>query len=156
MRSALRGTLGTAARCTRTAEHPAAPLGGCLPGCFHLFEAAKPAREGIEEFRTAILHIVVHIVFLQVESPAVDSLGEDVHFGCDPVLEAGLIEAETVLGRNHHIVETEGEQKEVEGCLSLPGQWGYTCRPAKVTVRATDRNGQEFTEIQAAWPRKML
>ena len=35
---------------------------------------------------------------------------------------------------NPRIVEAEGEQKEVEGCLSLPGEWGYTLRPRKVTV----------------------
>ena len=43
---------------------------------------------------------------------------------------------------NPRIVEKEGEQEEVEGCLSLPGQWGYTRRPAKVTVEAMNRNGE--------------
>ncbi len=43
---------------------------------------------------------------------------------------------------NPRIVEKEGEQKEIEGCLSLPGQWGYTLRPMKVTVEALNRQGQ--------------
>ncbi len=43
---------------------------------------------------------------------------------------------------NPKIVEKEGEQREVEGCLSLPGQWGYTVRPAKVTVEALNREGK--------------
>lgn len=46
---------------------------------------------------------------------------------------------------NPEIIETEGEQEELEGCLSVPGRWGYTKRPMKVTVRATDRKGNEYT-----------
>lgn len=46
---------------------------------------------------------------------------------------------------NPVIIDTEGEQVEMEGCLSNPGQWGYTKRPAKVTVKALNRNGEEFT-----------
>lgn len=46
---------------------------------------------------------------------------------------------------NPEIIETSGHQEEVEGCLSIPGKWGYTDRPMKVTVKALDRNGKEFT-----------
>lgn len=46
---------------------------------------------------------------------------------------------------NPEIVATEGQQNELEGCLSVPGVWGITDRPAKVTVKATDRYGKEFT-----------
>lgn len=46
---------------------------------------------------------------------------------------------------NPEIIETEGHQEELEGCLSVPGVWGITSRPAKVTVRALDRFGKEFT-----------
>ncbi len=41
---------------------------------------------------------------------------------------------------NPKIVESEGVQEEVEGCLSIPGQWGVTPRPAKVTVEYFDKN----------------
>lgn len=43
---------------------------------------------------------------------------------------------------NPEITSSEGEQRESEGCLSLPGQYGITCRPQKVTVKAQDRNGK--------------
>lgn len=43
---------------------------------------------------------------------------------------------------NPVIVKTEGEQCEVEGCLSLPGKYGIVKRPARVTVEALDRNGE--------------
>ncbi|MGN1346991.1 MAG: peptide deformylase [Eubacteriales bacterium] len=46
---------------------------------------------------------------------------------------------------NPEIIAAEGEQQEVEGCLSVPDVWGITNRPAKVTVRAMNRDGEEFT-----------
>ena len=46
---------------------------------------------------------------------------------------------------NPVIIEREGEQREVEGCLSCPGDYGLTVRPMKVKVRAQDRNGNVFT-----------
>ncbi len=46
---------------------------------------------------------------------------------------------------NPEIISSEGEQNEVEGCLSVPGRYGVTRRPQTVTVRATDRNGNEYT-----------
>lgn len=48
---------------------------------------------------------------------------------------------------NPEITLKEGEQREQEGCLSLPGKYGTTVRPAKVQVKAQDRNGkwQVFT-----------
>ena len=46
---------------------------------------------------------------------------------------------------NPEIIAREGEQEEMEGCLSVPGEWDITHRPMKVTVKALDRNGNEFT-----------
>lgn len=46
---------------------------------------------------------------------------------------------------NPVVVEKKGRQEELEGCLSCPGDWGVTRRPKKVTVRAQDRHGKEFT-----------
>ena len=39
---------------------------------------------------------------------------------------------------------SEERQEEMEGCLSVPGEWGITDRPMTVTVRAQDRNGNWF------------
>lgn len=52
-------------------------------------------------------------------------------------------EARIVLA-NPVIVHSEGEQREEEGCLSVPGFRGNVLRPAYVTVRAQDANGKEF------------
>ena len=43
------------------------------------------------------------------------------------------------------IIATSGKQKGAEGCLSLPKKYGEVCRPARVTVRYTDREGKEQT-----------
>ena len=45
---------------------------------------------------------------------------------------------------NPEIVQEEGEQDGLEGCLSLPGMWGNVTRPDWVKIRAQDRNGQWF------------
>ena len=46
---------------------------------------------------------------------------------------------------NPEIVATEGEEHEAEGCLSIPGKRGIVCRPTKVTVKALNEKGEEFT-----------
>lgn len=46
---------------------------------------------------------------------------------------------------NPEIISTEGTQRGEEGCLSNPGKSGIVERPQFVTVKAQDRNGNEFT-----------
>ncbi len=43
---------------------------------------------------------------------------------------------------NPKIIAFSGEQEGVEGCLSVPGEWGIVKRPMHVTVRAMNRHGQ--------------
>lgn len=45
---------------------------------------------------------------------------------------------------NPELIEQEGEQDGLEGCLSLPGLWGFVKRPMRAKVRAQDRNGAWF------------
>ena len=45
---------------------------------------------------------------------------------------------------NPKILAQEGEENGLEGCLSLPGLWGYVKRPTWVKVRAQDRYGNWF------------
>ncbi|HPQ46134.1 MAG TPA: peptide deformylase [Clostridia bacterium] len=46
---------------------------------------------------------------------------------------------------NPVITVREGEQIEVEGCLSVPGRYGRVKRPARVEVSYLDENGNEMT-----------
>ena len=45
---------------------------------------------------------------------------------------------------NPKIVAYSGTQEEMEGCLSNPGHYGITKRPAVVVVRALNRKGEEI------------
>lgn len=54
-------------------------------------------------------------------------------------------EGNTIELINPEIIERFGSQNEIEGCLSLPHQWGVTERPMKVCVRAMNRQGESFT-----------
>jgi len=45
---------------------------------------------------------------------------------------------------NPEIIAQDGEQDGLEGCLSVPGKWGYVKRPMWAKVRAQDRNGEWF------------
>ena len=50
---------------------------------------------------------------------------------------------------NPEIIETSEETQRVqEGCLSCPGEWGYTIRPKKVRFKAQDRYGKWY-EMEA-------
>ena len=50
---------------------------------------------------------------------------------------------------NPEIIDTQGEQEGLEGCLSLPGIWGVVKRPMTVTVKAMDRIGNVFTDTDS-------
>ncbi len=61
---------------------------------------------------------------------------------------AGTDEEEILVAINPEIISQEGTQDGEEGCLSLPGVMAKLERPARVTMRAMDANGEEF-EIEA-------
>jgi len=52
-------------------------------------------------------------------------------------------EAKIVLA-NPEIIHFEGEKREEEGCLSIPGFRGYVLRPQFVTIRAQNAKGESF------------
>jgi peptide deformylase len=45
---------------------------------------------------------------------------------------------------NPEVIHYEGEKREEEGCLSIPGFRGYVMRPQFVTVKAQDAKGEPF------------
>ena len=52
-------------------------------------------------------------------------------------------EAKIVLA-NPEIIHAEGEKREEEGCLSIPGFRGYVIRPQFVTIKAQNAKGESF------------
>lgn len=45
---------------------------------------------------------------------------------------------------NPVIIESEGEQNEAEGCLSVPGVYGIVKRPKRVVVEYLNRDGEKI------------
>jgi peptide deformylase len=58
-------------------------------------------------------------------------------------LSVGEDKSQVIRLVNPEFVEKEGEQRHEEGCLSVPGFGGSPVRPARVTVRGLDPDGQE-------------
>ena len=70
------------------------------------------------------------------------------------ILRCAVIVLETNVGEdetpyvieliNPELIESDGEQEGPEGCLSVPGVYGWVRRPEHVRVRAQDRCGEYF------------
>lgn len=60
----------------------------------------------------------------------------DVTSGKNPEAKIVLVNPEVIHG--------EGEKREEEGCLSIPGFRGYVVRPQFVTIRAQNAKGESF------------
>ena len=64
--------------------------------------------------------------------------------------QVGILKRIAVIDTGEGLIElinpeiTSGSAVEQEGCLSVPGRYGTVDRPTEVTVRATDRDGNEF------------
>ena len=58
-------------------------------------------------------------------------------------LSVGADKGQLITLVNPEFVEREGEQRHEEGCLSVPGYGGSPVRPARVTVRGLDLEGNE-------------
>ena len=71
-----------------------------------------------------------------------------------PQINVGLRVAIVELGEdilemiNPIIIETRGEEEDVEGCLSFPDLFGMVKRPTYVKIEASDREGRIY-ELEA-------
>ena len=74
---------------------------------------------------------------------AAPQIGKGVRLAVIDVSTGKNPEAKIVLA-NPEIIHAEGEVREEEGCLSVPGFRGYVIRPQFVTVLAQDAKGQSF------------
>src|SRR5262249_10647930 len=68
---------------------------------------------------------------------AAPQIGKSVRLAVVDVTSGKNPEAKIVLA-NPEIIHAEGEKREEEGCLSIPGFRGYVVRPQFVTVKAQD------------------
>ena len=74
---------------------------------------------------------------------AAPQIGKSIRLAVVDVTVGKNPEAKIVLA-NPEIIHAEGEVREEEGCLSIPGFRGYVVRPQFVTVRAQNENGETF------------
>lgn len=106
---------------------------------------AEPVTEFDDELRRLVADMFESMYAAQGVGLAAPQIGIprqlvviDITTGQDPV-------ARLVLA-NPRIIRTEGKQREEEGCLSLPGFHADVNRPARVTIRARDAFGKEYTK----------
>jgi peptide deformylase len=74
---------------------------------------------------------------------AAPQIGKGIRMAVVDVTVGKNAEAKIVLV-NPEIIHAEGEKREEEGCLSIPGFRGYVVRPLFVTVRAQTVTGESF------------
>jgi len=74
---------------------------------------------------------------------AAPQIGKSIRLTVVDVTAGKNPEAKIVLV-NPEIIHAEGEVREEEGCLSIPGFRGYVVRPQFVTVRAQNVKGESF------------
>jgi peptide deformylase len=74
---------------------------------------------------------------------AAPQIGKGIRMAVVDVTAGKNPEAKIVLV-NPEVIHAEGEKREEEGCLSIPGFRGYVVRPLFVTVRAQTVTGETF------------
>jgi peptide deformylase len=74
---------------------------------------------------------------------AAPQIGKSLRIAVVDVTGGKNPEAKIVLA-NPEIIHAEGEVREEEGCLSIPGFRGYVLRPQFVTIKAQNAKGEEF------------
>jgi peptide deformylase len=103
----------------------------------------QPVKKFDEEFQTLVADMFESLYAAQGVGLAAPQIGLSLRVAVIDVTNGKNPEAKIVCA-NPEIIHTEGEQREEEGCLSLPGFRGYVGRPTYVTIRAQDAAGKEF------------
>ena len=107
-----------------------------------LREETKPVTEITDELRTLARNMFDTMYVAKGIGLAAPQVGRTE---CMAVVD---VEDNPIVIVNPEIVITEGSAKAEEGCLSIPEIFGDVERPARVTIRALDRDGERF-ELQA-------
>jgi peptide deformylase len=108
-----------------------------------LENSTKPVSKFDEEFQTLVADMFESMYAANGVGLAAPQIGIGLRVAVIDVSNGKNVEAKIVCA-NPEIIHAEGEQREEEGCLSLPGFRGYVARPQYVTVRAQDASGTEF------------
>lgn len=109
-----------------------------------LHRPARPVVEFDDDLQTLIDDMIRTMHAAPGVGLAAPQVGVDLRvFVADP--SGGRFIEDLVTVVNPRVVAREGEQREEEGCLSLPGFTARVTRPARVVVEGCDREGGEIT-----------
>lgn len=108
---------------------------------------AKPSKPVIQ-ISDAEVQLVKDMVETMYKAPGVGLAAPQVGVGkrimvTDP--SAGEKRNQLITIINPEIAESDGEQLEDEGCLSIPGFSAIVLRPKRVVLKGIDLNGKEIT-----------
>jgi peptide deformylase len=104
---------------------------------------AKPVVKFDEEFAKLCEDMFESMYVAQGVGLAAPQIGLAKKLAVIDVSVGKNVEAKLVLA-NPEIIYVEGDQREEEGCLSLPSFRGSVLRPAYVTIRAQNVKGETY------------
>jgi peptide deformylase len=104
---------------------------------------ARPVEKFDDELKALVADMFESMYAAQGVGLAAPQIGVSVRLTVIDVTNGKNPEAKLVLA-NPEIIHIDGEQREDEGCLSLPGFRGVVPRPLYATVRAFDADGKVF------------
>ncbi len=94
----------------------------------------------VSTFDASLRRLLVDMLETMRDAPGVGLAANQVAVP----LQVAVIEIDGKLTElvNPEVVKVSGTQLDWEGCLSIPGYVAEVARPARVTVKAKDRNGR--------------
>jgi peptide deformylase len=108
-----------------------------------LEKPGTPVKKFDEELEELAEDMFVSMYAAQGVGLAAPQIGKSLRLAVVDVTGGKNPEAKIVLA-NPEVIHAEGEVREEEGCLSIPGFRGYVIRPQFVTVRAQNAKGETF------------
>lgn len=111
-------------------------------------EQLQKRSEPLTEFAGSLEGLVHDMVQTMYAAPGVGLAAPQIGINLRLIvidITVGEAPDQLIVMANPEMVEHEGEQREEEGCLSVPGYSGVVPRPAWVKVRGQDLKGNEIT-----------
>jgi peptide deformylase len=108
-----------------------------------LEKPGAPVKEFDAELEQLVEDMFASMYAAQGVGLAAHQIGRSIRLAVVDVTSGKNPEARIVLA-NPEIIHAEGEVREEEGCLSIPGFRGYVIRPQFVTIKAHNAQGESF------------
>jgi len=134
----------SAAKATQTAEAPPRKIYPIVKyGDPVLEKPAATVKKFDAELEALAEDMFASMYAAQGVGLAAPQIGKSIRLAVVDVSNGKNPEAKIVLV-NPEVIHAEGEVREEEGCLSIPGFRGYVIRPQFVTIKAQNAKGEPF------------